>query len=157
MPPPPAPQWFAWAWPIVIFRSHSATAVSSQTGVPREETPTYVYASAFRGSFWWKGMPSRSSRARLSRPIFCSMSDSDIGKTLPFAHASTAGLPAASTASSTAGSSFDAGVGRNWLSITIATFVADASSSEKRGPETGDSSAARAASVALPTGSGSSG
>ena len=108
-----------------------------------------MYASAFRGSFWWKGMPSRSSRARLSRPIFCSMSDSDIGKTLPFAHASTAGLPAASTASSTAGSSFDAGVGRNWLSITIATFVADASSSEKRGPETGDSSAARAASVAF--------
>ena len=49
------------------------------------------------------------------------------------------------------------GVGRNWLSITIATFVADASSSEKRGPETGASSAARAASVTLSSGSGSSG
>ena len=157
MPPPPAPQWFACAWPIVIFRSHSATAVRSQTGVPREETPTYVYASALRGSFWWNGIPSRSIRSRFSRPIFCSMSDSDIGKTLPFAHATTAGLPAASIASKTAGSSRDCGVGRNWLSITTATFVAPASSSEKRGPETGDSSAARAASVASPTGSGSSG
>ncbi len=102
-------------------------------------------------------MPMRSSRARLSRPIFCSMSDSDIWKTLPLAHASTAGLPAASTASSTAGSSFDVGVGRNWLSITIATLVADSRSSENRRPETGDSSAWRAASVAFPTGSGSSG
>ena len=37
------------------------------------------------------------------------------------------------------------------------TFVAEATSSEKRGPERGDSSAARAASVAFGTGSGSSG
>ena len=37
------------------------------------------------------------------------------------------------------------------------TFVAEATSSEKRGPERGDSSAARAASVASSTGAGSSG
>ena len=114
MPPPPAPQWFAWAWPIVIFTSRFASSVCSQTGVPREETPTYVYASAFRGSFWRNGIPRRSMRARFSRPSFSSMSDSDIGNTLPFAqitHASV--VPAASSASSTAGSSFDWGVGRN--------------------------------------------
>ena len=50
------------------------------------------------------------------------MSDSDIGKTFPFAQATTAGLPAASIASKTAGSSRDCGVGRNWLSITTATL-----------------------------------
>ena len=158
MPPPPAPQWFAWAWPIVTLRSQRATSLCSHTGVPRDETPTYSYISAFRGSFWKKGIPSRSMRARLSAPSFCAMSVSDIGKTLPFAHTIRASaIPAASIASSTGGSSFDAGVGRNWLSITIATDEAPARSSEKGGPETGDSSAARAASVAFPTGSGSSG
>ena len=96
-------------------------------------------------------------RARLSFPIFWSMSESDIGKTFPFAHTITAGFPAASSASSTGGSSRDCGVGRNWLSMTTQTFVAVAISSLKRGPETGDSSAARAASVASPTGAGSSG
>ena len=48
-PPPPAPQWFDWAWPIVSFTSQRATSRWSQTGVPREETPTYSYMSAFRG------------------------------------------------------------------------------------------------------------
>ena len=85
------------------------------------------------------------------------MSDSDMGKTFPLAQATTAGFPAASIASKTAGRRRDCGVGRNWLSMTTATFVAPASSSEKRGPETGDSSAPRAASVASPTGSGSLG
>ena len=41
LPPPPAPQWFDCAWPIVIFTSQAATSLCSQTGVPREETPTY--------------------------------------------------------------------------------------------------------------------
>ena len=41
-PPPPAPQWFACAWPIVIFASAEATRFRSQTGVPPEETPTNV-------------------------------------------------------------------------------------------------------------------
>ena len=85
------------------------------------------------------------------------MSDSDIGKTFPFAQATTAGFPAASIASKTAGRRRDCGVGRNWLSMITATLVEPSSSSENRGPETGDSSEARAASVASPTGSGSSG
>ncbi len=76
------------------------------------------------------------------------MSDSDIGKTLPLAQTTTASTPTASTASSTAGRSFDCGVGRNWLSITMASRLLPSSSSEKRGPVTGDSSAVRAASVA---------
>jgi hypothetical protein len=42
LPPPPAPQWFAWACPIVIFRSADATSSRSQTGVPPDETPTNV-------------------------------------------------------------------------------------------------------------------
>ena len=75
----------------------------------------------------------------------------------PFAHTITAGLPAASSTSSTGGSSFDWGVGRNWLSMITATFEADSTSSEKRGPETGESSAMRAVSVADATGAGSSG
>ena len=84
-------------------------------------------------------------RARLSLPIFCSMSESDIGKTLPFAQTTTAGLPAASIASNTAGRSFDCGVGRNWLSMITATLRGGCERArEKRGPETGDSSAARA-------------
>ena len=157
MPPPPAPQWFDCAWPIVILTSLFATSECSHTGVPREETPTYVYISSFRGSFWKNSIPSFSMRSRFARPIFCSMSDSDIGKTLPFAHTTTASIPAASTASSTAGRSFDCGVGRNWLSMTIASRLLPARSSEKRGPSTGSSSARRAASVASPTGSGSSG
>ena len=121
LPPPPAPQWFDCACPIVSFTSHRATSLWSQTGVPREETPTYSYISALRGSFWKNSIPRRSIRSRFSRPIFCSMSDSDIGKTLPFAQTTTASRPAASTASNTGGSSFDCGVGRNWLSITIAS------------------------------------
>ena len=138
MPPPPAPQWFDCAWPIEILTSRFATSLWSQTGVPREDTPTYVYASALRGSFWKNGMPSRSMRARLSRPSFCSMSDSDIGNTFPFAQTTQASvMPAASIASSTAGRSFDDGVGRNWLSMITATLPAPESSSEKRGPETG--------------------
>ena len=102
-------------------------------------------------------MPRPSIRARLSLPIFWSMSESDIGKTFPFAQTITAGFPAASIASSTGGSSFDCGVGRNWLSMITQTFDAEAIRSEKRGPETGDSSADRAAAVASPTGAGSSG
>jgi hypothetical protein len=90
-------------------------------------------------------------------PIFCSMSESDIGKTLPFAQTTTASLPAASMASSTGGRSFDWGVGRNWLSMITQTRRAEATSSEKRGPETGASSARRAASVASATGLGSVG
>ena len=86
MPPPPAPQWLDWAWPIVILRSRFATSLCSHTGVPREDTPMNVYISSFCGSFWKNAMPMRSMRARLSLPIFCSVSDSDIGKTLPFAH-----------------------------------------------------------------------
>jgi hypothetical protein len=117
-----------------------------------------VYASAFRGSFWKNGMPSRSMRSRFSRPSFCSTSESDIGKTLPFAQMTRASeMPAASIASRTGGSSFEAGVGRNWLSMITQTLAAPSSSSEKRGPSTGCSSAARAASVAFGTGSGSSG
>ena len=96
-------------------------------------------------------------RARLSFPIFWSMSESDMGKTFPFAHTMTAGFPAASIASSTGGRSFDCGVGRNWLSMITATFDADATKSEKRGPETGDSSAVRAAAVESASGAGSSG
>ena len=41
--------------------------------------------------------------------------------------------------------------------MITATFDADATSSENRAPDTGDSSAARAASVAFGTGAGSSG
>ena len=90
MPPPPAPQWFDCAWPIVILRSRLATSLCSQTGVPRDDTPMNVYIASFCGSFWKNAMPMRSMRARLSLPIFCSVSDSDIGKTLPFAHTTTA-------------------------------------------------------------------
>ena len=51
------------------------------------------------------------------------MSDSDIGKTLPFAQTMRTSLtPAASTALDPAGSSFEEGVGQNWLSITTATL-----------------------------------
>ena len=32
MPPPPAPQWFDCAWPIVILRSRFATSLCSHTG-----------------------------------------------------------------------------------------------------------------------------
>ena len=86
------------------------------------------------------------------------MSDSDIGKTLPFAQTTTTSvIPAASIASNTAGSSFDCGVGRNWLSITIATLDLPSSRCEKVRPETGCSSAYAAASVASGTGAGSSG
>ena len=85
------------------------------------------------------------------------MSESDIGKTFPFAQQRTAGFPAASIASRTGGRSLDAGVGRNWLSMITATRFALPRSSEKLGPEEGASSAARAASVAFPSGWGSSG
>ena len=57
----------------------------------------------------------------------------------------TSPTPAASMASNTAGSSFDEGVGRNWLSITTATLVLPASSSANVGPSTGEASASRAA------------
>ena len=90
-------------------------------------------------------------------PIFWSISESDIGKTFPFAHTTTAGFPAASMASNTGGSSLDCGVGRNWLSMITQTFEADAISSEKRNPDIGASRAARAASVVSATGAGSSG
>ena len=103
-------------------------------------------------------MPIRSIRARFSSPSFWEMSLSDIGKTLPLAHTTRASaIPAASMASKTGGSSLEAGVGRNWLSMTTATLEAPARSSLKRGPLCGFSRAARAASVALGTGSGSSG
>ena len=83
------------------------------------------------------------------------MSDSDIGKTFPFAQTTrTSVMPAASIASNTGGSSREDGVGRNWLSMITATFVAPARSSENARPATGDSSAVRAASVASPTGRG---
>ena len=86
------------------------------------------------------------------------MSDSDIGKTLPFAQTTrTSVIPAASIASNTGGRSFEEGVGRNWLSITTAMLDLPARSSANVGPSTGCASACRAASVASPTGAGSSG
>ena len=86
------------------------------------------------------------------------MSDSDIGKTFPFAQQTrTSVIPAASIASKTAGSSFDEGVGRNWLSMITATLALPASRSANVGPSTGSARARRAASVASPTGAGSSG
>ena len=121
--------------------------------MPPDDTPTYVYASAFCGSFWVNDQPFRSIRARLSRPTFCSVSDSDIGKTFPFAQQTrTSVTPAASIASNTAGRSFDDGVGRNWLSITTATLCLPASSAAKVGPLVGSASAARAASVGVADG-----
>ncbi len=66
-------------------------------------------------------------------------------------------MPAASIASNTAGSSFDDGVGRNWLSITTATLALPSSSAANVGPSTGSASARRAASVGSPAGAGSSG
>ena len=86
------------------------------------------------------------------------MSDSESGNTLPLpviTHTSV--IPAASIASNTGGNSFEAGVGRNWLSITTATLCLPSSSSANVGPENGSASAARAASVAFGTGSGSLG
>ena len=63
------------------------------------------------------------------------MSDSDIGKTFPFAQQTrTSVIPAASIASNTAGSSFDDGVGRNWLSITTATLALAAEELGERRP-----------------------
>ena len=86
------------------------------------------------------------------------MSDSDMGKTFPFAQTTrTSVIPAASIASNTGGSSFEEGVGRNWLSMITATLALPARSSANVGPSTGAASASRAASVASPTGAGSSG
>ena len=85
------------------------------------------------------------------------MSDSDIGKTLPFAQTTTALYPGRLDSVEDWREQLDCGVGRNWLSMTIASRFLPARSSEKRGPVTGDSSACRAAWVASPTGSGSSG
>jgi hypothetical protein len=70
-------------------------------------------------------------------------------------HASV--TPASSSTSKTAGSSFDTGVGRNWLSMTIATLLPPSTSSRNDGPATGLASASRAASAAFATGAGSSG
>ena len=86
------------------------------------------------------------------------MSDSDIGNTFPFAQQTrTSVIPAASIASNTAGSSFDDGVGRNWLSMITATLDRPSRMSAKVGPSTGSASARRAASVGSSTGAGSSG
>ena len=116
---------------------------------PRGDADVACRPRRLRGSFWKNGMPIRSMRARFSRPIFISVSASDIGKTLPFAQITAASVvPAASSASKMAGSNRDCGVGRNWLSITIATDFPPAISSEKRGPVTGCSSAAAVAAVA---------
>ena len=72
--------------------------------MPPDETPTKVYASGFWGSFWENDQPFRSIRARFSAPTFCSVSDSDIGNTFPFAqHTRTSEIPAPSIASKTAG------------------------------------------------------
>ena len=104
--------------------------------------------------------PSRSSPSGRgsARPSFCSMSDSDIGKTFPLAQTTrTSVIPAASIASKTGGRSFEDGVGRNWLSMITATLVLPARSSANAGPSTGLASASRAASVASATGGGSSG
>ena len=85
------------------------------------------------------------------------MSDSDMGKTLPFAQTTrTSAIPAASIASKTGGRSFDEGVGRNWLSITTATLAS------RRGARRSRAVNRRrerlpAASVASPKGAGSSG
>ena len=126
--------------------------------MPPDETPTKVYASGFWGSFWENDQPFRSIRARFSAPTFCSVSDSDIGNTFPFAqHTRTSEIPAPSIASKTAGRSFEDGVGRNWLSMITATLALPASSSANVGPSTGSESARREASVASPTGPGSSG
>ncbi len=86
------------------------------------------------------------------------MSESDRGNTLPLPVITQASeTPASSSRSNTAGSSFEVGVGRNWLSITMATLLPPSISSRNEGPAIGLASASRAASVALPTGSGSSG
>ena len=86
------------------------------------------------------------------------MSASDIGNTLPFAQTTrTSVTPAASIASNTAGRSLEEGVGLNWLSMTTAMLCLPASNSANAGPSTGCVSARRAASVASPTGAGSSG
>jgi hypothetical protein len=68
---------------------------------------------------------------------------------LPFAVITQASAPAASIASRTGGSSFDTGVGRNWLSMMTATLPAPLSSSAKEGPLVGEARAFLAASVAL--------
>ena len=90
-------------------------------------------------------------------PIFWSMSESDIGKTFPFAQTIDRRLP---------GGLDRVEHGREELRLRRRPeLVVDdhgdlrrrGDSSEKRGPETGDSSAARAASVAFATGAGSSG
>ena len=90
----------------------------------------------------------RCIRSRFARPSFIPVSRSDIGNTLPLAQMTRASrTPRRSTASNTAGRSFEAGVGRNWLSMMIASEVSGPSSSEKRGPPAGRSSAAAAAAV----------
>ena len=158
LPPPPAPQWLDWAWPMESVTSAFATSLWSHTGVPPVVMPTKTYCAGSRGSFWKKGMPSRSMRARFSRPSFSSVSRSDMGKTLPLAQTMRASLmPCASTASSTAGSSFEVGVGRNWLSMMMARLLSGPIICEKGGPECGASSAAAQASVGFAMGAGSLG
>ena len=86
------------------------------------------------------------------------MSDSDIGKTLPFAQTiRTSPTSAASIASKTGGRSFEEGVGRNWLSMITATLALPSRSSAKRGPSNGAARASRAAFATSATGSGSCG
>ena len=65
-------------------------------------------------------MPRRCMRSRFWRPNFNSMSRSDMWKILPLAQITRAFLtPCFSMASKTGGSSFEAGVGRNWLSMMM--------------------------------------
>ena len=112
LPPPPAPQWFDCAWPIVILTSRLATSCAATPGVPRDETPTNVYISALRGSFWRNAMPMRSMRARFSRPTFCSCRIPTSGRPCRSRRSRTASVtPAASSSSSTAGRILEAGVG----------------------------------------------
>ena len=82
LPPPPAPQWLDCAWPMESVTSDFATSLCSQTGVPPVVMPMKTYCSGSRGSFWKKGIPSRSMRARFSRPSLSSVSRSDMGNNL---------------------------------------------------------------------------
>ena len=86
-------------------------------------------------------------------PIFCSMSDSDIGKTLPFAQTTTRRLARRLDRVQHGRQQLRRGRRAELVVDDHGDLdAAPASSSEKRGPETGDSSAARAAAVASGTG-----
>ena len=115
----------------------------------RRDTPTYVYTSAFL----WVVLEERDAQALHAREVV--LADLLLGVGLRHredlaVRADDDGVVDSSGLERVEDrrEELDCGVGRNWLSITIATLVADARSSLKRGPECGCSSAARAASVA---------